>query len=145
VDLAQIFGAPPVMSAPDRLSPEHYDRMLEALAEVGLRPRHPETAQARLAEVRRIYEPFVGALSVHLMVSLPPWMSAERTVDDWQTSAWDHFAQWSPDKTEQITHIIADQKTKLSNRILDTHPHPKPATGASQPAHEERARAPGPA
>jgi hypothetical protein len=35
-----------------------------------------------------------------------------RTLDDWQTSAWDHFAEWSPAKLEEITHIVIDHHKK---------------------------------
>ena len=112
VDLAQIYGAPPLTSTQSRLPSEDFARMSEALAQVGLHLRHPEDAEARLAEIRLIYEPFVNALSSHLLVTLPPWITTTRTVDDWQTSAWDHFAQWSPEKIEEITHIIVDQRKK---------------------------------
>ncbi|TMD46410.1 MAG: two pore domain potassium channel family protein, partial [Chloroflexi bacterium] len=91
VDLAQIYGTPPVTPKLTRLSTADYTRMQGALAEVGLQLEHEEEAEVRLAEIRRMYEPFVNALANHLLVNLPPWISSERTVDDWQTSAWDHF------------------------------------------------------
>src|SRR6266704_7125626 len=113
VDLAQIFGTPPMNTRLNRLSPEDFARMRDALAEVGLVLQHEEDAEKRLYEIRLIYEPFVYALADHLLVSLPPWISATRTVDDWQTSAWDHFAQWSPAKLDEITHILATRKKKV--------------------------------
>jgi Ion channel len=112
VDLAQIYGALPLTSTHSRLPSADFARMSEALAQVGLHLRHPEDAEARLAEIRLIYEPFVTALANHLLVNLPPWITTTRTVDDWQTSAWDHFAQWSPEKIEEITHIIVDHRKK---------------------------------
>jgi hypothetical protein len=56
-------------------------------------------------------------------VNLPPWISATGVVDDWQTSAWDHFAQWSPAKLEEITHIIIrhHNKTPLHHGHAHTH------------------------
>jgi hypothetical protein len=114
VDLAQVFGTPPQQSPPTRLPHSEFTQLRDALAEVGLQLRHEENAEQRLAELRKIYEPFVQALADHLLVNLPPWIPAARTVDDWQTSAWDHFAAWSPDKTEEITHIIVDHHKKLS-------------------------------
>jgi hypothetical protein len=145
VDLAQIFGATPLPSTRDRLGAEDFARMLEALAQVGLQPRHPEDAEARLKEIRQIYEPFVNALGDHLMVTLPPWIATDRMVDDWQTSAWDHFAQWSPSKIAEITHIIADHRTALP-RTLDAHPHthaahdePLAIEGADKESEPDRA------
>ena len=86
--------------------------MREALAEVGLTFRREEDAEKRLYELRLIYEPFVNAIADHLLVNLPPWVPATKTVDDWQTSAWDHFALWSPQKLEEITHSIIDRRKK---------------------------------
>jgi hypothetical protein len=54
-------------------------------------------------------------------VNLPPWVVSQRTVDDWQTSAWDHFAQLSPEKLEEITHIIVDHRKKTA--LPHAHPH----------------------
>src|SRR5947209_17168581 len=122
VDLAQIFGTPPMNTRLSRLSPEDFARMRDALADVGLTFRHEEDAEKRLYEIRLIYEPFVIALADHLLVNLPPWIPATKTVDDWQTSAWDHFAQWSPARPDEITHIIAIRRKKVRLRPGDTYP-----------------------
>jgi len=112
VDLAQVYGTPPLNPKLNRLSPDDFARMRDALAEVGLRLQHEEDAQRRLYDLRRSYEPFVNALADHLLLNLPPWIPETRTIDDWQTSAWDHFAEWSPEKLDEITHIIVDHKKK---------------------------------
>jgi hypothetical protein len=112
VDLAQVYGTPPRNPQLNRLPPEEFVRLRTVLAEVGLRFRQEEKAEERLADIRRMYEPFIYALSDHLLINLPPWVLTTRTPDDWQTSAWDHFAQWSPDKLEEITHIIIDHRKK---------------------------------
>jgi hypothetical protein len=54
-------------------------------------------------------------------VNLPPWIQTTKTVDDWQTSAWDHFAEWSPEKLDEITHIIIDHRKKTPIRHSHTH------------------------
>ncbi len=123
VDLAQIFGTSPMNPKFNRLSPEDFARMRDALGEVGLRFQHQEDAEQRLYELRRIYEPFVNALADHLLVHLPPWVSAARSIDDWQTSAWDHFAQWSPEKIEEITHILVDHHKKIPLHKGHDHSH----------------------
>jgi hypothetical protein len=127
VDLAQIYGTPPMHPKSNRLSSADFRRMREALAEVGLHLEHEADAEKRLAEIRQLYEPFVNALADHLLVNLPPWVILEKTVDDWQTSAWDHFAQWSPQKLEEITHIIVDHRKKVA--VPHTHPHSHPEQG----------------
>ncbi len=123
VDLAQIYGTPPMDSKLNRLSSDDFVRMRDALAEVGLRLRHEEDAEKRLYEMRRMYEPFVNALADHLLLNLPPWIPATKTVDDWQTSAWDHFAEWSPEKLDEITHIITDHRKKVPIRHEHEHSH----------------------
>ncbi len=123
VDLAQIYGTPPLNPKLNRLSKEDFIRLRDALADVGLVFHREEDAESRLYEIRRSYEPFVNALADHLLVNLPPWIPATRTVDDWQTSAWDHFAEWSPEKLDEITHIITDHRKKMPLRHQHEHTH----------------------
>src|SRR5207244_9374034 len=130
-------GTPPMNTRLNRLSPEDFARMREALADVGLTLQHGEDAEKRLYEIRLIYEPFVNALANHLLVNLPPWVSATRTVDDWQTSAGDHFAQWSPAKLDEITHILATLKKKVPLRPGHTYTPASKVTPATSLAIRE--------
>jgi len=127
VDLAQVYGTPPMNPKLGRLSTAEFARVRDALADVGLVLRQGEDAEQRLYDIRRMYEPFVNALAEHLLLNLPPWMSATKTVDDWQTSAWDHFAEWSPEKLDEITHIIVDHKKKTPVRNSHEHAHSEQA------------------
>ena len=138
VDLAQIFGTPPMNTRLDRLSHEDFAHMRSALAEVGLILQHEEDAVKRLYEIRLIYEPFVNALADHLLVNLPPWIPATRTIDDWQTSAWDHFAQWSPAKLDEITHIIDGHKKKIPLRLGSNYTPASKVNPAPSMAMDER-------
>ena len=79
-----------------------------------------------------------GLLADHLLVNLPPWVSATRTVDDWQTSAWDHFAEWSPAKLDEITHILATHKKKVALRPGDSYPPASKVNPAPSMAMDER-------
>jgi hypothetical protein len=133
VDLAQIYGTPPLNPKLGRLSHVDFERMHDALAEVGLELRHGEYAEQNLYDIRRSYEPFVNALADHLLVNLPPWIPATKTVDDWQTSAWDHFAEWSPEKLDEITHIIIDHKKKTP--VLHSHEHTHSSQAEVQSLH----------
>ncbi|TMC62321.1 MAG: two pore domain potassium channel family protein [Chloroflexota bacterium] len=123
VDLAQVYGVPPLNPKRNRLSPADFEQMRAALSEVGLQLRLGADAEQRLREIRRMYEPFINALADHLLLNLPPWIIASRTVDDWQTSAWDHLGAWSPEKLDEITHIIIDHRKKMPLARGHEHPH----------------------
>src|SRR6266705_2039820 len=123
VDLAQVYGTPPMNPKLGRLAKTEFARMRDALAEVGLVLQQGEYAEEQLSNIRRMYEPFVNAIAEHLLLNLPPWIAETKTVDDWQTSAWDHFAEWSPEKLDQITHIITDHRKKVPMRHEHEHNH----------------------
>ncbi len=92
VDLAQVFGTPPETLGTSRLSAEDFALLRRNLAEFGLNFRDGETAEAKLASLRGMYEPYVSALADHLLMPLPEWMPRNQVLDDWQTSIWDHFS-----------------------------------------------------
>jgi hypothetical protein len=140
VDLAQVYGIPPMNPKMNRLSSADFARMRAALSEVGLRLQREEGAEQRLSEIRRMYEPFINALADHLLLNLPPWITTSRTVDDWQTSAWDHLAAWSPQRLDEITHIIVDHKKKMPLGQGHEHPHTHEHQG-EQPSPDGSGRA----
>src|SRR5947207_3500852 len=70
VDLAQVFSTPPTAPAAERLPGQELARLRARLAEGGMQLRDGE----RLAELRRMYEPYVAALATYLAVPLPPWL-----------------------------------------------------------------------
>ncbi|HEX6552647.1 MAG TPA: potassium channel family protein [Ktedonobacteraceae bacterium] len=140
VDLAQVYGIPPLNPKQNRLSSPDFAQMRAALSEVGLRLRNEADAEQRLREIRRMYEPFINALADHLLLNLPPWIIASRTVDDWQTSAWDHLAAWSPERLDEITHIIIDHRKKMPLAGGHEHPHTHEHQG-EQPSPDGNGRA----
>lgn len=89
VDLSQIFDMPPTPPDPDRLPPEDLARLREILAGAGVPLTPGIDADLRLAALRRLYEPYVHALAVHLLMPLPGWLPLPGAHDDWQTTAWD--------------------------------------------------------
>jgi hypothetical protein len=89
VDLAQVFSTPPRQMTYDRLPAEHFDDLVKYVEAAGLRLAQRETARERLSELRRLYEPYVHALSLYLRLSLPSWTPPSAHADNWQTSAWD--------------------------------------------------------
>ncbi len=88
VDLSQVLGRAPDLSAPDRLTPAGLARLREILAGAGVRLREGREADERLAELRRMYEPYVSALSDYLLVPLPAWIPPPGLKDNWQKSRW---------------------------------------------------------
>lgn len=86
-DLSQVFHTPPRPPAPDRLPAEVLERLRAALAVDGVVLKGGAAADARLADLRRMYEPYVNALANHLLLPLPSWATAT-TNDNWRTTAW---------------------------------------------------------
>ena len=88
VDLALIFRAKPGEPTPDRLPPERYRALREALRATPLAMRADVACDRKLSELRAMYEPFLGSLAGYFLDRLPPIFPEIPTVDNWQTSAW---------------------------------------------------------
>ncbi len=89
VDLAQIFNTPPRPPTRDRLGASDLAELREILRAAGAPLREGIDADQNLSELRHLYEPYVGALSQFLVMSLPPWHNRAGAADNWQTSAWE--------------------------------------------------------
>jgi hypothetical protein len=96
VDLAQIVNAPPRAPEPDRLSADALARFKAALAEAGIKLTNPAEFDAKLAELRRMYEPYAFALGQRFILNLSTWMRVSDKVDNWRTSAWEHSSSGLP-------------------------------------------------
>ncbi len=92
VDLSQIFLTKPVQPV-DRLPHADFQALVALLRDVGMRFHDEATAEARLAELRSSYEPYVAALGHLLLIDLPPWLPAAESHDDWETSVWENGAR----------------------------------------------------
>jgi hypothetical protein len=88
VDLALVFKTPPVIPKPDRLSDIQLRRLRELLRQAGLALHEGPAVDAKLAELRGMYEPFVTALSQRFLFTLPPFVPDADIADNWQRSAW---------------------------------------------------------
>ncbi len=100
VDLAQTYGSPPTLKV-NRLSSTDFLRLQEMLGANGMAFNDGAAAEKRLADIRAMYEPFLASLAEHLLITLPNWFPEPDQVDDWQTSAWDHFLDSSPRTLDQ--------------------------------------------
>lgn len=92
VDLAQSLSIRPV-DPPDRLPASAWRTLRARLTAVGMELNEGPSVDQRLLELRGMYEPFVQALSVRLLLPLPPFMPDGEPVDNWQTSAWMRHAR----------------------------------------------------
>ncbi|HKC62369.1 MAG TPA: potassium channel family protein [Pyrinomonadaceae bacterium] len=93
VDLAQVFNTPPRAPDHDRLQSETFTKMRETLKTAGVALRDGTEAEKKLAELRRMYEPYVNSMAKFLFMSLPPWIHPGNAMDNWQTSAWERNPQ----------------------------------------------------
>jgi hypothetical protein len=93
VDLAQVVYATYDPLWPDRLPDEDFKALRQSLADAGLRLRDTEEARQKLIKLRSMYEPYLHATAVRLMVSLPPWRNLVKTRDNWQAGPWDRIIQ----------------------------------------------------
>jgi len=89
VDLAKIFNVPPCPTCVERLSAETDEHMRTVLRDAGVDLRSDPAARTRLAELRRMYEPYIDGLSRYLLMELPPFVSQRKTLANWQTSKWE--------------------------------------------------------
>jgi Ion channel len=87
-DLCQVFSAAPVAPPEDRLPAETLRMIRETLAQHGTTLISTPESEKKLAELRKIYEPYVYALAERFLHTLPPWVPAQKKKDNWQTTAW---------------------------------------------------------
>jgi len=96
-DLAHVFNTTPHPPVPDRLPATELDRMRHNLASRGILLIDGVTAEEKLNMLRRMYEPYVNALSKHLLMPLPAWELEKAAADNWQISAWERVAKVTTD------------------------------------------------
>lgn len=92
VDLSQIFHVAPSRPDNDRLSTEGLRDMRERLVGAGIPIRTDEKTDTKLAELRRLYEPYVHALGRRFLFTIPAWSPDLERLDNWRTSAWERAA-----------------------------------------------------
>ena len=88
VDISSVFNLPPVPPRPDRLSDVDRSALMATLRGGGCPMRDDADATARVDELRRMYEPYVNALSRRLAMPLPAWVGEQGARDNWQKSRW---------------------------------------------------------
>ena len=92
VDLSQVFKTQPRALPHNRLPIEDLKRIRDMLVQSGLKSDDIEEMGERLADLRKMYEPYLFALAEYLSLSLPPWIPSAKGKDNWQTTAWGRSA-----------------------------------------------------
>src|SRR5712664_517048 len=105
VDLSQVFGTAPKVLPHDRLPTKDLRKIRDILAQHGMKLRDGEEADRKLAEFRRMYEPYIHALANYLNQTLPPWIPMKKGKDNWQTTAW---AQSAGLIDKKVASAVAD-------------------------------------
>ena len=105
VDLALVIGIPPTTGV-NRLSSAEFAHLRDVLAASGIHLREGTATEQKLAALRETYEPFVSALADRMLVSLPPWIPPENTLDDWQTTAWDDLFPSTKQTLLKVMHRV---------------------------------------
>jgi hypothetical protein len=78
VDLTTVLGLQPDHSV-DRLPADDMVALRRDLALAGVELNASPEASRQLVELRKMYEPYVVALSKYLLISVPPWRAAIRS------------------------------------------------------------------
>ncbi len=85
VDMSQVLKLKPQVPQPERLQPEDLPRVRSLLTQCGV-AGCLDAGDAKLAELRAMYEPHLGGLSELLLMPLPSW--GVRAAADRDTTVW---------------------------------------------------------
>lgn len=107
VDLSQVFSTTPRGLAEDRLTAADLQSIRDTLGRHGLKLNAGEGADGQLTELRKMYEPYIYALALHLKQTLPPWIPEKKGKDNWQTTAWARESGLLENK--EVTTVVVDE------------------------------------
>ncbi|MDA8078485.1 MAG: potassium channel family protein [Nitrospiraceae bacterium] len=89
VDISLVFNRPPLKPRHDRLSAKAFSHLWQSLIQAGLPLKHDGSVEHELAELRRLYEPYLNGLAVYFRLQVPPWFFESARQDNWMKSAWE--------------------------------------------------------
>jgi hypothetical protein len=120
VDLSQVVSLQPLTSTEDRLPPARYNQLYGLLCEGGVSMCRDANAEARLREMRRLYEPYAEALSAYFQMALPPWTADQPHKDNWLTVARVRAgAEIANPPAEPV--MAADVRSNVIDPLYDDH------------------------
>jgi hypothetical protein len=120
VDLAQIFSRKPLESAPDRLPPERFQKLIDTLCESGVSVCRDGLSIERLREMRGLYEGYAQALADYLHMPLPPWVADHPFKDNWKTVAKVR-SQTEAANTPQTSDAPSADQIRAIAAFIDKH------------------------
>jgi len=88
VDLSLVLKLGSAPEVPNRLTTEQFCQLWRDLEAAGIETHEVETAEAKMAELRKLYEPFAWAMSRYFMFAMPAIVPDRPAIDNWQRSAW---------------------------------------------------------
>jgi hypothetical protein len=88
VDLAEVLRVPAARPTHDRLPAKDVAEVRNLLVECRASSKCTESGDKKLIELREMYEPYLNALSLRLLMPLPTWGVGHRFVENWRRSAW---------------------------------------------------------
>ncbi len=88
VDLSLVLKLESAPAVPNRLTTDQFCQLWRDLEAAGVETRNEETAEARMTELRGLYEPFAWALSHYFLFAMPVIVLDHQAIDNWQRSAW---------------------------------------------------------
>lgn len=89
VDLAQVLHTPPDGKNPDRLLSGELEYLQGLLSSAGIQAGNPSHCDEEFTNLRRMYDPYLHALSRRLLMPLPSWTLRKEHPDNWRTTAWE--------------------------------------------------------
>ena len=87
VDVSQVFRLKPATQHGGPGSDEEMADVRAWLVSAGVPLHEGPEAEAGFQNLRRLYEPYLGALSEYLQMPLPGWLPAHKARYNWQTTA----------------------------------------------------------
>ena len=88
VDLSEVLRVRPTEPATDRLPPKHLSRVRNLLIECQASDKCGPSGDKKLAQLREMYEPYLGGLSRRLLMPLPSWGVSDGDEERWKHTAW---------------------------------------------------------
>ena len=113
----------------DRLSSNDFRRLCSLLAETEVELCGDPSAEERLRAMRALYEPYVQALSEHLSVPVPGWITEPKLPDPSKTDQWTTVAglRANAEGPRAMREPSVGQRTAFDpmsrSRLHDEHDH----------------------
>jgi hypothetical protein len=85
VDLCRVLGQEALAPKANRLPPEALAELRNMLTGAGLVIHEDPRVLKKLSHLRSMYEPYVNAMSVYLLMPLPPWNANDATREYWKS------------------------------------------------------------